>query len=244
MPKKSKIESALAALEQQGMLLDVREHPVEQEARETKQCTGELLLKREPGTYEDIVKALAANRPVRWIKRTFGVGTQTVYAILQREKEKVGTLKERIAEWCFMGVLAGSSRFAEIIADCDDPVALALATEKMGTFGNLMRGQATSINASVIVHVDAQAAAATLTAKAQEMGLMSGEKGALGAKTLVEAEILPPADIKADDKSTQSVDNELFKQSSHVLCHTTPTVGEVKIDGEGGGKPPTPVRPL
>jgi hypothetical protein len=239
--RKNKLESALADLEQQGLLLDIPEHPVEKEARETKQCTGALLLKRDIDTYSAIVRALAANKPIRWIKRTFGVGTQTVYAIQQREATKVGTLKERIADWCFMGALAGASRFAEVVADCDDPVAVALATAKMGEFGNLMRGQATQIVATVNVNVDAKAAGEDLMRKAQAMGLQAGENLPLAADS---GRLAIPGDSKAPVTMAQTIENEGFSLSCDTGCDTGRDSDGQISDGGGGGATPTPVRPL
>lgn len=241
--RKNKLESALAELEQQGLLLDIPEHPVEKEARETKQCTGALLLKRDPDAYNEIVTAIAANRPIRWIKRTFGVGTQTVYAIMLREKQKVGTLKENISEWCFMGALAGASRFAEVVADCEDPMAVALGSAKMAELGNLMRGQATSIQGVIKVNVDVKAAEASLDEKARKIGFSAEENLALAADSGL-APCAPPADNKAAVKSTQMIDIELIDTLSDTSSDTEQGSDGHTLNGGGGGAHPTPARPL
>lgn len=217
--RRNKLESALAVLEQQGLLLDIHEHEVEREARETKQCTGALLLKRDPESYQAITVALAANKPVRWIKRTFGVGTQTVYAIQQREREKVGTLKQRIADWAFLGATAGSARFAELVADCDDVMQVAIATKTMAELGNLMLGQATQITEQRVVSVNANDLAATMARQAQEMGCGAREFSALPAESgraplaLDPGQDRPPVDIESAVITGQDAERDSLRDN-------------------------------
>lgn len=169
----------------QGLLLEVPAHPVEAEAVRLKVCTAQLMLKRHPESYREIVDALAKDMPIRTIKRLWGVGTDTVYAILRLESKEVGTLKRRIATELMVGGLAGAQRASALVLDCDDPVAAAMATKMMLETGNLMMGQATQITEQRVVVVDATSAAARLMQKAAElkaagkMGCGGGENGGL-----------------------------------------------------------------
>lgn len=244
-PNRKKKGCNLEAKEAQGVLLDVPPHPVEVEARETKQCTAQLLFVRDPDSYKEIVEALARNMPIREIKRTWRVGTMTVYAILKREQVKVGTLKEQIAQELFIGGLAGAQRAAELIVDCDDPVQAAMATKMMLETGNLMKGQATSISEHRVIHVDATAAATRLKDRAAQMGL--GEAGNFALARDVTGTgavpVLPPApeplsapaaDIESAVIEPATLDLQGIEQPCHTSRHGLQARGDFETGGGGG----------
>ncbi len=219
----------------QLMLIDRPPHPIEAEAREAKQCTAQLLATRRPEEYQEIIKALAANMPIREIKRLWGIGTGTVYAVLRREGTKVGTLKGQIAESLFHGVRQGAERFAELVGEADDVVAVAMATKAMGELGNLMAGQATTISEQRVVVVDANQAAQRLMREAREMGFGGGEKSALGAGEERDASPCLPADHKSAATEPQPLKQQDNDGSCHTLRHINRPIEAEVLNGGGGG---------
>lgn len=244
----------MEAEEAQGVLIHVEPHPIEAAARQAKRCTAELLAERDPDTYNDVVKRLAANDSIRQIKRDFGLGTDTVMAIRRREWKEVGTLKAVIADTLLHGAAVGAEVAAALVAECDDPVAAAMATKMMAETSNLMRGQATSINATVVVNVDAAAAARRLEEKALEMGLGGGENLALGDAVRVVLPgvlvggISPTMDSESVGSVVQSIDCESVVIPCHGGCHedSVERVSEAQASPEnfeGGGGDARPRAP-
>ncbi len=228
-------DSLLEGGSKQGVLFEVPAHAIEQEAREAKRCTATLLFERDPDTYNDIVKLLAANVPIRKIKHDFGLGTDTVMAIRRRETKEVGTLKGIIADTLLHGAAVGAETAAALVAECDDPVAAAMATKMMAETSNLMRGQATQLIGHLHVHVDAQAAGRNLEEKARRMGLNGGEKPALALDAAGSALAIPSADNVSADNDSLIVDIESVKSLSHIHCSTKPAQTAPFQTGGGGG---------
>jgi len=238
---------------EQGMLLDVPAHPVEKEARQAKRCTAEYLHERDPETYSQVVKMLAANVPIRSIKRDFQLGTDTVMAIRRREWKEVGTLKGIIADTMLHGAAVGAEVAAALVADCDDPVAAAMTTKMLAETSQLMRGQATQIMEHRVISLDATAAAQKLMQEAAEMGLGVEEKTLLGREAvgLVGGGVSGLAlDCESAVVEHLDLDNQRPKDSCHTLGHNS--VGKdasesVKksrnFEQGGGGDTPAPDMP-
>lgn len=244
--RKSQGGEPLSDADEQLELLAVPAHPVEAEADQVKRCTGQLLFERYPDDYAQIVGALAASMPIRRIKRLWGVGTGTVYAILRREGAKVGTLKAQIANNLFLGVKAGSEHFAELIQECDDVVAVSMAIKAMAETAQLMAGQATQITEHRVISVNANEAAEQLRALVSQMDSESGEKfplprdvtpgaqaaaGAPAALPVEGAEIMP-----MDSTSSAAGARSLDLQGAALPCHTPRHTGQPRrAVFEGGG---------
>ena len=238
--------SLIEMMDAQGTLFVIEQHPVEAEATRTKQCTGALLMKRDPEAYQAIVEALASGMPMRQIKKLWGVGTQTVYAVLRRENLKVGTLKDRIATTLYLGGMQAAEVAADLIEDCDDPVQAAMAAKMLLETGNLMKGQATAITESRVVVVDATKAAADLMARAEEMGLGAAGKNALSASGSDVAapaldlasglvEVLP-LDSQSNVNGPQTLEIQGSGGSCHHPCNQEGTTGPENEPRGGGGR--------
>ena len=176
--KKQNKEETLSG-DKQGWLLDVAEHEAEQEARLTKQCTGQVLFTKHRRVYDELVTALAGGASVRRCMKLFGVGTHTVLAIARREKLEVATRKAALAN----AMLLGAEVFAEVAIDlapnCESSYEAAGTAKMLAETSNLMRGQATAITGVIVARVDAAAAGEGLRQKALKMGFGAGEFSAM-----------------------------------------------------------------
>lgn len=235
-------ESLAAGDGQQMQLLDVPEHPLEAVARATKRCTGELLYERDRRAYDELLTALAAGKSVRWCMRMYGIGTHTVLAIARREKLEVATRKAALADAMLLGAEVYAERALELAGDCDDAYSAAATAKMLAETGNLMRGQATAIVGGVVVHVDANAMAAQLAAKAQQMDSGAGKMAALGALgekpgPADKGEKPGPADKQAAVDAALTVDFEVITIPCHASRHTLAGSNGVVLTGGGGGSP-------
>ncbi len=234
--------------DEQLELIAVPAHPVEAEADTAKRCTGQLLFERYPQDYADIVNALAAKMPIRRIKKLWAVGTGTVYAVQRREGAKVGTLKANIASSLLMGVNAGAERFAELITECDDVVAVSMALKAMAETANLMAGQATSITEHRVISVNANALASDLAALVSKMDSEAAEKFPLArdvtaspaprpelTQTALDLASIPlPVDKESNADGIHGADNQRIAAPCHTSCHGS-GVKPSNFDQGGGG---------
>lgn len=231
--------------DEQLELIAVPAHPVEAEADTAKRCTGQLLFERYPQDYADIVNALAAKMPIRRIKKLWAVGTGTVYAVQRREGAKVGTLKANIASSLLMGVNAGAERFAELITECDDVVAVSMALKAMAETANLMAGQATSITEHRVISVNANALASDLAALVSKMDSEAAEKFPLARDVtdppttrpaLPETALdLVPVDKESNGKVISTPQVQPLTPPCHASRHSS-GVQPSNFDEGGGGE--------
>jgi hypothetical protein len=75
--------------------------------------TAERLFSQRPEVYQVIVQMLAAKQGVRAIKKKCRVHHETIYAVAEREKLPIDTLKERIARDLEVAIHIGAERLAE-----------------------------------------------------------------------------------------------------------------------------------
>lgn len=205
-------------------------HPVEIEARTTRQCSGQLLRTREPTVYAEVVNCLAAGHSVRDLMRMFGLGTHTVLAIARVEKLNVATRKALLADAMLLGAEVFAHRAIELAEHCESAFEAAGTAKSLAETGNLMRGQATQIIEERVVTIDANKLAEDMSREAQAMGFMGGESLALEAESdRIAAPCLP-----ADNESAVS----LGKGSKETLLETLPTDEALSFDGGGGGAEP------
>lgn len=236
-------DSLLAGEAAQGLLLDLGEHPLEAEARTNKRCTGQLLYERDRRVYDDLLQALAAGKSVRYCMKMWGLGTHTVLAIARRERLEVATRKTALADAMLLGAEVYAEKAIELADGCEDAYQAAGTAKMLAETSNLMRGQATSIMGSVVVHVDANAMAAKLAAKARRMDYEAGENGALGAGRdleLISGAVTPATDIKATVSINQIVDSECVSVTRDTLRDTQQATSTEELTGGGGGRTAAP----
>ncbi len=237
--KRSAEDSNLEAEGEQPWLLEVEPHVVEAEGRTTKRCTGQLLFERYRETYDAVVTALAGGGSVRTCMKLFGIGTHTVLAIARRERLEVATRKGDLATAMMLGAEVFAERAIELAPDCESAYEAAGTAKMLAETSNLMRGQATSISAGVIIHVDAAAAAASLQEKAQKMGFGGGQNlgmAALGAPVVRAAVPLRGAmDIQSADSMAYVADYQCIKIDGDPLGDTSRDDDGAIFEGGGGG---------
>lgn len=210
-------------------------HPVELEARTTRQCSGQLLRTREPTVYAEVVNCLAAGHSVRDLMRMFGLGTHTVLAIARVEKLNVATRKALLADAMLLGAEVFAHRAIELAEHCESAFEAAGTAKSLAETGNLMRGQATQIIEERVVTIDANKLAEDMAREAralgaQGMGFERGESLALAAEG---GQIAAPT-RPADNESAVS----LGKRSKGTLLETLATDADLSFDGGGGGAEP------
>jgi hypothetical protein len=212
-----------------GELLPVA-HPVELEARTTRQCSGQLLRTREPTVYAEVVNCLAAGHSVRDLMRMFGLGTHTVLAIARVEKLNVATRKALLADAMLLGAEVFAHRAIELADHCESAFEAAGTAKSLAETGNLMRGQATQIIEERVVTIDANKLAEEMAREAQGMGFAGGENLALEAEGV---QIAAPT-CPTDNESAVS----LVNCPKGTLSGTLATVEALSFDGGGGGAEP------
>ena len=226
-------DSHLAGEAGQMMLLNVAEHPLEAEARQIKRCTGQLLWERDRRAYDELINALAAGKSVRWCMRMYGLGTHTVLAIARRERLEVATRKAALADAMLLGAEAYAERALELVDGCEDAYQAAGTAKMLAETSNLMRGQATSITAGIVVNVDANALAEQLAERRRKMDLERGENRALGGGGPAAAARTLPLDVESAVCGSQPVDLQGHCPSSDTLGDTQGATAEAGLMGGG-----------
>lgn len=210
-------------------------HPVELEARTTRQCSGQLLRTREPTVYAEVVNCLAAGHSVRDLMRMFGLGTHTVLAIARVEKLNVATRKALLADAMLLGAEVFAHRAIELAEHCESAFEAAGTAKSLAETGNLMRGQATQIIEERVVTIDANKLAEEMAREAQALGAqgMGFERGESLALAAEGGRIAVPC-MPADNESAVL----LGKDSKGTLLETLAMDEALSFDGGGGGAEP------
>jgi hypothetical protein len=210
-------------------------HPVELEARTTRQCSGQLLRTREPTVYAEVVNCLAAGHSVRDLMRMFGLGTHTVLAIARVEKLNVATRKALLADAMLLGAEVFAHRAIELADNCESAFEAAGTAKSLAETGNLMRGQATQIIEERVVTIDANKLAEDMAREAQALGAhgMGFERGESLALEAEGGQIAVPC-MPSDNASAVL----LAECSKGTLLETLAMDEALSFDGGGGGAEP------
>lgn len=144
-PKESLISRAQSEEAKQMKLFTTAQMPSEhfEKMEAHGHFTGERLFRFKPEIYRMITCAIAEGLSVRQISRAFGVSTNTVMAVRDREPEAIDTEKRKVTSELRKFARMAIERLNEEIDHIDIdklPIALGIVVEKW----QLLEGQATS----------------------------------------------------------------------------------------------------